>query len=459
MTSLSKSSRSNSDVPNTLETYCILTFGCQMNKHDSERVAGLLQAQNMMSVELPEQADVIVFMTCCIREKADERLYGQVASLKALKTGGKPNVLIAVGGCIGQRDGASLVEQIPHVDVVFGTHNIDRLFELLSLAEASHTAHVEVLEDTQSFASELPAVRENKYHAWLPITVGCDNFCTYCVVPYVRGRERSRIMNDVIEEAEQLVADGVQEITLLGQNVNSYGRDLYGEPAFAQLLEKVAKTGIARLAFSTSHPKDLTDETIAVMASSPVVLNALHLPFQSGSNKILKAMNRIYSREDYIALVERVYAAMPTISLSTDIIVGFPGETENDFLDTLSMIQECDIDYAYTFIYSPREGTPAALMDGQIDYEVSLERFNRLLAAVKANAYKKNLKSLDTLQNVLVEGTSKRNDTMLTGRTHQNKTIHFPLPEGTGAVDWIGKTVSALVTETQTWYLTGILKK
>lgn len=428
-----------------------------MNKHDSERVAGLLEAQGMNRVEDTTNADVIVFMTCCVREKADVRLYGQVASLKAIKTGSNPDVLIAVGGCIGQRDGADLIERIPHVDVVFGTQNIERLPELLSLAASSHRPYAEIVSETDTFASELPTVRENPYHAWLPITVGCDNFCTYCIVPYVRGRERSRLMEDVVTEARQLVADGVKEITLLGQNVNSYGRDLYGAPAFAKLLSEVADTGISRLGFATSHPKDLTDETISVMASSPAVLNALHLPFQSGSNRILKAMNRIYTREDYIALVKRIHAAMPTISLATDIIVGFPGETEEDFQDTLAMIEECDIDQAYMFIYSPREGTPAALMDGQIDYEVSLSRFNRLVTTVMANAYKKNLEAIGTIQEIFVEGTSKRNDSMLTGQSRQAKIVHFPLPGNTTAEEWVGKTVPVRIDDTQSWYMTGTL--
>lgn len=428
-----------------------------MNKHDSERVAGLLEAQDMEPLDSPDTADVVVFMTCCVREKADERLYGQVSSLKALKTGDNPDVLIAVGGCIGQRDGAQLIERVPHVDVVFGTHNIERLPELLSLAASSHRPYAEVIQETDSFASDLPTVRESDFHAWLPITVGCDNFCTYCVVPYVRGRERSRSLEDVISEAKKLVADGVKEITLLGQNVNSYGRDLYGSPAFAELLSKVAATGISRLGFATSHPKDLSDDTITVMASTPAILNALHLPFQSGSNKILKAMNRVYTREDYIALVQRIYAAMPDIALATDIIVGFPGETEEDFQDTLSMIEECDISQAFMFIYSPREGTPAAEMPDQVEHSVSQERFERLVTAVMANAYKKNVEALGTIQEVLIEGTSKRNHAMFTGRSRQAKTVHLPLPEGTAAEDWIGKTVSVRIDETQTWYMTGTL--
>ncbi|MRR12912.1 tRNA (N6-isopentenyl adenosine(37)-C2)-methylthiotransferase MiaB, partial [bacterium] len=309
------------------QTFSIRTFGCQMNKHDSERVAGLLLASGMHHAAHDAPADVYVFMTCCVRENADERLRGQVASLKALKTGGRPDTLIAVGGCIGQRDGEKLLEILPHVDVVFGTHNVSHLPALLESARASRTAAIEILDATTEFTSDLPSEREHPWHAWVPITMGCDNFCSYCIVPYVRGRERSRPLEEIVREVESLVAEGVREVTLLGQNVNSYGRDLYGEPRFAQALSAVAETGVRRIRFATSHPKDLTDETIAVMADTPAVCKYLHLPVQSGSDRILAAMNRAYTQVDYLALVDRLYAAMPDLALSTDIIVGFPGET------------------------------------------------------------------------------------------------------------------------------------
>ena len=427
-----------------------------MNKHDSERVSGLLENMGLLRVATPEEAGVVVFMTCCVREKADERLRGQVASLKALKTAGQ-DVLIAVGGCIGQRDGSKLIEQMGHIDVVFGTQNIASLPMLLEAAHDSLSPQVQLLEESHDFASDLPTIREHSYHAWLPITVGCDNFCTYCVVPYVRGRERSRRMEDVVAEAKKLVADGVSEITLLGQNVNSYGRDLYGTPRFAEVLRQVADTGIQRIGFATSHPKDLTDETIEVMASTPECIDYLHLPFQSGSDAILSAMNRVYTRDDYLGLIEKVYAAMPDIALSTDIIVGFPGETEQDFEDTLSLVRTCEFDQAFTFIYSPRDETPAATMPNQVPAEVAQKRFQRLVEEIQASAFKKNQRLLGTVQEVLVEGPSKRNDAILTGRSRQAKVVHFPLPEKTDLSQLIGKTVDVRIETAQTWFLTGSL--
>ena len=270
-------------------------------------------------------------MTCCVRENADERLRGQVASLKALKPGRGQGPLIAVGGCIGQRDGERLLEQLPHVDVVFGTHNIAHLPALLETASTRRTPQIEILAESTEFASDLPSEREHPWHAWVPITVGCDNYCTYCVVPYVRGREKSRALDDIVREVERLVADGVLEVTLLGQNVNSYGRDLYGDPAFARVLREVARTGIERIRFATSHPKDLSDDTIAAMADEPAVMPYLHLPVQSGSNAVLDRMNRVYTRESYLALVERLYARIPHLALSTDIIVGLPGGVRGRF--------------------------------------------------------------------------------------------------------------------------------
>lgn len=437
-----------------METYFIQTYGCQMNKHDSERVAGLLEGMGLEPVDAPALADVVVFMTCCVRENADVRLKGVVSSLKYEKNA-HPSMIIAVGGCIGQRDGQKLIDQIGHIDIVFGTQNIKELPELIQAAHDSKTPQVSIKEESGDFASDLPTHRESPYHAWLPITVGCDNFCTYCVVPYVRGRERSRKLDDIVAEAQKLVSEGVKEITLLGQNVNSYGRDLYGEPRFAEVLKAVSATGIKRLGFATSHPKDLTDETINAMAQSEACLDYLHLPFQSGSNIILKEMNRVYTREQYQALVDKVKNAMPGIALSTDIIVGFPGETEEDFTDTLSLYEYCGFDQAFTFIYSPREGTPAATMPHQISEEASQERFNRLVACVQKYAYENNQTLLDTDQNVLVEGTSKRDDTKLVGRSRQNKVVHFALPEGMSVDELLGKIVRVHIDNAQTWFLAG----
>jgi len=467
-----------------------------MNKHDSEVASGLLDVEGLNPAENIETADLIVFLTCCVRENADERLRGQVASLKTLKTAdvsgttssttggttndnaGKTAPLIAVGGCIGQRDGNKLLESLPHVDIVFGTHNIDSLPALYQQAvakrEAAQTegrykawkpeATVEVKADGDSdvFAADLPTTREHAWHAWLPITQGCDNFCTYCIVPYVRGAERSRPFADVVAQARALVADGVLEITLLGQNVNSYGRDLEeaeGKPLFAEILRAVAATGIKRLGFATSHPKDLSPETIKVMAETPAVLHHLHLPVQSGSNKVLDDMGRCYTREEYLDLVAQLRTAIPHITLSTDMIVGFPGETEEDFEDSLKLAEEVIYDQMFTFLYSKREGTPAATMDGEVSADVAQKRFDRLVECVQTSARYRNEQLVGSTQAALIEGLSKRDKTMMTGRTHGAKVIHIPLPEAAHIDDYAGRILSAKVVEASTWFLRGELSE
>lgn len=440
----------------SMDTFLIRTFGCQMNKHDSERVAGMLQAAGLRSVTDAEDADVVVFMTCCVREKADERLYGQVASLKSVKAG-RPGQLVAVGGCIGQRDGQTLADQLPHVDVVFGTHNISRLPALLDSAREARSPAVEILEEGDSATFDLPSAREHPWHAWVPITVGCDNFCSYCIVPYVRGREKSRALEDIIAECEALVADGVRSITLLGQNVNSYGRDLYGEPRFAEVLQAVASTGVGRVLFATSHPKDLSDDTIAAMAETPQVADYLHLPVQSGSDRILSAMNRHYTGKSYLELVERLYAAMPDLALSSDIIVGFPGETDEDFAATMDIVTRARFDQVFTFIYSPREGTPAANLTGTVPREVAQQRFDALVAVVHAGVLAKNRALVGSVQEVLFEGVSKRDATMLTGRTPGNKVVHVALPAGRAAAEFAGGFFPVRIDEAQTWFLGGYI--
>jgi tRNA-2-methylthio-N6-dimethylallyladenosine synthase len=439
-------------------TFCIHTFGCQMNKHDSERIAGMLEGLGASMVETIEEADIVVFMTCCVREAADVRLYGQVASLKNVPLrAGTPlsKRIVAVGGCIGQRDGEKLTEQLPHLDVVFGTHNLGSLPGLLSAAVADGAHHVEVLESSADFPTTLPTAREHSWAAWLPITVGCDNFCSYCIVPYVRGREKSRTLEDIAEEARGYVGAGVREITLLGQNVNSYGRDLYGEPRFVDVLDAVDATGIERLRFATSHPKDLTDEVIARFGTLRSLMPALHLPAQSGSDRILAAMNRRYTREHYLGLIAKLREACPGIALSTDIIVGFPGETEEDFLQTLSLVEEVGYSQVFTFIYSKREGTPAAKLVDDTPREVIQERFDRLVEAVQRCAYEANQAELGKVVDVLVEGTSKRDGTMLAGKSPKNQTVHAPLPEGRSVDELVGAVVPVRVDEARTWYLAG----
>ncbi|MDO9556943.1 MAG: tRNA (N6-isopentenyl adenosine(37)-C2)-methylthiotransferase MiaB [Coriobacteriia bacterium] len=437
-----------------MEHYFVRTFGCQMNKHDSERIAGLLEAEGMLPAESPELADVVVFNTCCVREKADERLYGQVASLKTLKTGGRPDVLIAVGGCIGQRDGTHLRKRLPHVDVVFGTHNIGSLPALLDAARQGRPS-VQILDEGETFASDLPSRREHPWHAWVSITVGCDNYCSYCIVPYVRGHERSRVLEAVVAEAEALVADGVVEITLLGQNVNSYGRDLYGKPRFAEVLRAVAATGVQRVRFATSHPKDLCGETIRAMAETPQVCKSLHLPVQSGSSRTLAAMNRIYTREHYLGLVSELRSAMPDLALSTDVIVGFPGETDEDFADTLDLFQQIGFDQAFTFIYSPREGTPAASMPQRVPKAVIQERFDSLVEVVQSSAAACNERLVGTTQQILIVGRSKRDEDMLTGRTGSNKVVHVPARDVETQRLRSGSFIDVEIDEAQTWFLLG----
>ena len=343
-------------------TYVVKTFGCQMNLHDSERVAGLLDSCGCIAVEEAEEADIVVFMTCCVRENADTRLYGQASAMVSLPEPPSGRRVVCIGGCIAQRDGEQLREHVPGVDVVFGTSALAQLPALIEarLSKGKGDLEVDTIEQGRGFSTDLPSHRAQQFHAWVPIMSGCNNFCTYCIVPYVRGRERSRDFDRVVAECEKLVADGVREICLLGQNVNSYGRDNYGSPRFAELLRAVGATGVERIRFTSSNPKDLTDETIAAMAETPNVMPQLHLAVQSGSSRILKEMNRSYTREEYIDLAGRIKAAMPDIALSTDIIVGFPGETEEDFRETLSLVDEVHYASAFTFIYSRRPGTPAA---------------------------------------------------------------------------------------------------
>ena len=440
--------------------FCIHTFGCQMNKHDSERVAGMLEGLGSLPVETIEEADIVVFMTCCVREAADTRLYGQVASMKNIPLrDGTPldKRYIAVGGCIGQRDGDKLLAALPHLDVVFGTHNLGSLPGLLRRAIEQHGRAAEVIEGGAEFSSALPTVREHDWAAWLPITVGCNNFCSYCIVPYVRGREKSRPLDDIAAEARSYVEAGVKEITLLGQNVNSYGRDLYGEPRFADVLRAVDAAGIERLRFATSHPKDLTDEVIGLFATLPSLMPALHLPVQSGSNRILSAMNRRYTREHYLGLIEKLRRARPDIALSTDIIVGFPGETEENFMDTYRLVEEVGYSQVFTFIYSKREGTTAAEMDDDTPREVIQERFDRLVDLVQRKAFEANQAELGATVPVLVEGTSKRDDSILAGKSPKNQTVHAPVPAGADATSLVGRIVPVTIEEARTWYLSGTI--
>ena len=431
--------------------FCIHTFGCQMNKHDSERVAGMLEGLGSLPVETIEEADIVVFMTCCVREAADTRLYGQVASMKNIPLrDGTPldKRYIAVGGCIGQRDGDKLLAALPHLDVVFGTHNLGSLPGLLRRAIEQHGRAAEVIEGGAEFSSALPTVREHDWAAWLPITVGCNNFCSYCIVPYVRGREKSRPLDDIAAEARSYAEAGVKEITLLGQNVNSYGYGIGDRYAFSKLLRACGEIeGLERVRFTSPHPAAFTDDVIAAMAETPNVMHQLHFPLQSGSDRILRAMRRSYRSERFLGILAKIREAMPDAQISTDIIVGFPGETEEDFQQTLRVVEEARFSSAFTFIYSPRPGTPAAAME-QVPYDVALDRLERLLAVQERITEEILEKFVGRDVEVMITGVTGKKDAethRYTGREKTGVLVHVGVPEGHDAPQ-IGDFVTATVT-------------
>ncbi|MDO4596571.1 MAG: tRNA (N6-isopentenyl adenosine(37)-C2)-methylthiotransferase MiaB [Coriobacteriaceae bacterium] len=439
------------------KTYFVRTFGCQMNLHDSERVSGLLDSLGCLEVAEPADADIVVFMTCCVREAADTRLYGQCSSCKSLPAPPCGTRVVAVGGCIAQRDGERLLKTLDNVDVVFGTHSIAHVGELIAAAFVQKSPQVRCEEVEESSATDMPWHRATSYHSWVPIMTGCNNFCSYCIVPYVRGREKSRPFNEIVDEVTGLVRSGVREVTLLGQNVNSYGRDIFGAPRFADLLRAVGETGVERIRFTSSHPKDLLPETIDAMAETTSVMPQLHLAVQSGSTRVLKAMNRKYTREDYIALARSIRDKIPNIALTTDIIVGFPGETEEDFQQTLSLVKEVGFAQAFTFIYSKRKGTPAAEIVDPTPHEVIQDRFDRLVHEVEQCAHDFNQPFTGTVVPMLVEGTSKKNDRMLQGKSPWNQTVHAPLADDQNPADFVGKIVDVHIDTARTWYLSGEL--
>ena len=418
--------------------YLVRTFGCQMNEHDSERIAGLLEADGLAPTDDVAAADVIVLNTCCIRENADNKLYGTLGHLKSLKAS-RPDLRIMVGGCLAQKDRDVVQQRAPHVDVVFGTHNVGRAVELLHQAEREGPL-TEILEESDAFPSALPVRREVDWAAWVTIQIGCDNSCAFCIVPAVRGKEISRPFDDVVAEVERLASDGVVEVTLLGQNVNSYGRDLTRRrPLFAELLRAVGHVeGIRRVRYTSPHPKDLRPETIAAMASTPAVCEHLHLPLQSGSDRILAAMHRGYRAERYLEKLADARAAVPDLAVTTDIIVGFPGETDADFERTLEVVAEAQYDSAYTFLFSPRPGTEAAARaDRFVAPGVAAERFERLRVVVERSALAKHHARIGRVEEVVVEGPSRKDASVVSGRTRQNKLVHFasaaPLRPGTFA--------------------------
>jgi tRNA-2-methylthio-N6-dimethylallyladenosine synthase len=435
--------------------YLVRTYGCQMNEHDSERIAGLLEADGMVATTDLSDADVVVLNTCCIRENADNRLYGTLGHLKSVK-GARPDVRIMVGGCLAQKDREAVQARAPHVDVVFGTHNVGRAVELLH-ESAVRGPLTEILEESDEFPSALPVRRELHWAAWVTIQIGCDNSCAFCIVPSVRGREISRPFDEIVGEVERLAADGVVEVTLLGQNVNSYGRDLTRRrPLFAELLAAVgAVDGIRRVRYTSPHPKDLRPETIAAMASTPSVCEHLHLPLQSGSDRVLAAMHRGYTADRYLAKLAAARAAVDDLAVTTDIIVGFPGETDDDFERTLEVVDEAAYDAAYTFVFSPRPGTPAAeMVDDFVAPEVAQDRMRRLTEVVERHALAKHEARVGRTESLLLEGPSKNDDTMWSGRTRQNKLVHFAPADTPVAV---GGTADVTITYAAPHWLRGDL--
>ncbi len=434
-------------------TFSVNTFGCQMNARDSEKLTGILLSLGYEEIE-SEDADFVIYNTCTVRENANVRVYGRLGSLKPFKKR-NPHMMIALCGCMMQEPEvvAKIKQSYRFVDIVFGTHNIFKLAELMCNRFESGKMTIDVWEDTTQIVEDLPNERKFVFKSGVNIMFGCNNFCSYCIVPYVRGRERSRKPEDIINEIKRLVADGVVEVMLLGQNVNSYGKNLENPMSFAELLCEIEKIeGLKRIRFMTSHPKDLSDELIKTMAGSKKICKHLHLPLQSGSSRVLKVMNRRYTKEQYLELVDKIRAAIPDIALTTDIIVGFPGETEEDFLETMDVVRKVRYDSAFTFLYSKRTGTPAAAMEDQIPEAVAKERFDRLLKEVQDIASEVTGKDAGKIIDVLVEDINRQDVEFVTGRLSNNSVVHFK-----GGEELIGKIVNVKLTEAKGFYYLGEL--
>ncbi len=433
-------------------TYCVTTFGCQMNARDSEKLVGILEKIGYVEEVDEDKADFVIYNTCTVRENANMRVYGRLGQLKNAKKK-NPHMMIGLCGCMMQEP--HVVEKLKtsyrFVDLIFGTHNIYKFAELIATRFESQRMVIDIWEDTDKIVEDLPSERKFAFKSGVNIMFGCNNFCSYCIVPYVRGRERSRNPKDIIREIERLVADGVVEIMLLGQNVNSYGKNLEAPISFAKLLEEIEQIeGLERIRFMTSHPKDLSDELIEVMSKSKKICKHLHLPVQSGSTEILKKMNRRYTKEQYLELVDKIKTAIPDISLTTDIIVGFPGETEEDFSETMDVVRKVRYDSAFTFIYSKRTGTPAAVMENQIPEDVVKDRFDRLLAEVQNISGEVCKVHEGTTQAVLVESLNDHDSSLVTGRMSNNLLVHFP-----GNETLIGKIVNVNLKECKGFYYLG----
>ena len=432
-------------------TYCVTNFGCQMNARDSEKLTGILEEVGYVAAE-DEKADFVIYNTCTVRENANLRVYGRLGVLHGYKKKNK-HMTIALCGCMMQEPEVveKLKKSYKFVDIIFGTHNIFKFAELIVRNFEEKGMVIDIWKDTQEIVEDLPVDRKYSFKSGVNIMFGCNNFCSYCIVPYVRGRERSRNPEDIIAEIKSLVADGVVEVMLLGQNVNSYGKNLENPMTFASLLQEIEKIeGLESIRFMTSHPKDLSDELIEVMANSKKICKHLHLPLQSGSSEILKVMNRRYDKEKYLALVDKIKKEIPDIGLTTDIIVGFPGETEEDFLETLDVVRKVRYDSAFTFIYSKRTGTPAAAMENQVPEDVVKDRFDRLLKEVQNISQEMTARFEGMVEEVLVEDVNDHNPELVTGRMSNNHLVHFP-----GDASMIGKIIKVHLDECKGFYYMG----
>lgn len=436
------------------KTYSVVTYGCQGNEADSEVISGILERLGYTHSEDTYKADVVILNTCAIRENAENRIWGVLGLLNGVKNE-KKDMIIGICGCMPQEENASnkLMETYPFVDLIFGTHNIGNLPKLIDECIEKKSKVIEVISTQGGILEGAPKVRLSQHKAWVNIMYGCDEFCTYCIVPYTRGKERSRDKEDIINEVNDLVKQGYKEITLLGQNVNAYGKDKNDGYTFGDLLVDLDKTGIARIRYTTSHPRDLDDKTIEAMAKCPSVMPQLHLPVQSGDDEVLRRMNRKYTHDHYMGLIHKLKSAIPGISITTDIIVGFPGETEEQFQNTLKLVDEVEYEGAYTFIYSPREGTPAAMFEDQIPEDIAKDRLYRLNEKVNAYYLKGNERFVGTIQEVLVDGESKNGEGMMCGYTKNLKLCHFKSDDKS----LVGKLVNVKITEAKSWFVIGEL--
>ena len=427
----------------------IIVYGCQMNISDAERMEGQLRTIGYERTDAMGEADLILLNTCCVRETAEDKVYGKIGEIKHLKSQ-NPELILGITGCMAQKESDKLIKRAPHIDFVLGTNKVHELTQVVQEIQRERGHIVDTQLGETELPDDVPVMRGGALSAWVPIMYGCNNFCTYCIVPYVRGRERSRLPEDVVKEVEQAIAQGYKEVTLLGQNVNSYGKD-HQQADFADLLKMVdAVPGIRRVRFMTSHPKDLSDKVIAAIRDGEHLCEHIHLPVQYGSNRILKAMNRVYTIESYRDLVRRIHEALPEAALTTDLIVGFPGETDDDFQELLAFLKEIRYDSAYTFIYSKRSGTPAATMENQVDELVKKERLNQLMAVQNTISLEINQALQGKVLEVMVEGPSKHDAAVWNGRTRTNKIVLFPHGE-----EKAGDFIQVKITQPQTWVLKG----